>query len=73
MTSDQKTILVKRRRKGTGVEPDIKVPKEQALKVAYLAALKKSLVNIKDENVQKGVKQLIDETQKDLDGLIAEK
>ena len=58
---------------GTGVEPDIKVPKEQALKVAYLAALKKSLANIKDENVQKGVKQLIDETQKELDGLIAAK
>ena len=56
---------------GTGVEPDIKVPKEQALKVAYLAALKKSLLNIKDENVKNGVKQLIDETQKELDGLIA--
>jgi C-terminal processing protease CtpA/Prc len=56
---------------GTGVEPDIKVPKEQALKVAYLAALKKSLSNIKDENVKNGVKQLIDETQRELDGLIA--
>lgn len=58
---------------GTGVEPDVKVPKEQALKVAYLAALKKSLLNIKDENVKNGVKQLIDETQKELDGLIAVK
>ena len=56
---------------GTGVEPDIKVPKEQALKVAYPAALKKSLANIKDESVKNGVKQLIDETQKELDGLVA--
>ena len=58
---------------GTGVEPDIKVPKEQALKVAYLAALKKSLANIKDENVKGGVKQLIEETQRELEGLVAEK
>lgn len=54
---------------GTGVEPDIKVPKEQALKVAYLMALNKSLVNIKDENVKSGVKGLIEQTQKELDEL----
>jgi C-terminal processing protease CtpA/Prc len=58
---------------GTGVEPDIKVPKEQALKVAYLAALKKSLANIKDENAKRGVNQLIEETQKELEGLVEEK
>ncbi len=58
---------------GTGVEPDIKVPKEQALKVAYISALKKSLANIKDEGAKNGVKQLIDETQKELDQLIAGK
>jgi C-terminal processing protease CtpA/Prc len=58
---------------GTGVEPDIKVPKEQALKVAYLAALKKSLTNIKDENTKRGVNQLIEETQKELEGLVASK
>jgi C-terminal processing protease CtpA/Prc len=57
----------------TGVEPDIKVPKEQALKVAYLAALKKSLASIKDENVKSGVKQLIEEAQKELDILVAGK
>lgn len=56
---------------GTGVEPDIKVPKEQALKVAYLAALKKALANATDENFKNGLKQLIDETQKDLEGSIA--
>jgi C-terminal processing protease CtpA/Prc len=58
---------------GTGVEPDIKVPKEQALKVAYLAALKKSLATMKDENVKNGLKQLIEEAQKELDLLVAAK
>ncbi|HKP69048.1 MAG TPA: S41 family peptidase [Pyrinomonadaceae bacterium] len=52
---------------GTGVEPDIKVPKEQALKTAHLMALNKSLGNIKDENMKNGVKALIEQTQKELD------
>ena len=54
---------------GTGVEPDIKVPKEQALKVAYKMALEKSLVAIKDPQVQNGVKGLIAQTQRELDDL----
>ena len=54
---------------GTGVEPDVKVPKEQALKVAYLAALNKSLANIKDEQVKNGLKGLIEQTQKELDDI----
>ena len=54
---------------GTGVEPDIKVPKEQALKIAYKMALEKSLAAIKDEQVQNGVKGLIAQTQKELDEL----
>jgi len=54
---------------GTGVEPDIKVAKEQALKIAYKMALEKSLVAIKDEQVQNGVKGLIAQTQKELDEL----
>jgi hypothetical protein len=54
---------------GTGVEPDIKVPKEQALKIAYKMALEKSLVAIKDPQVQNGVKGLIAQTQKELDDL----
>jgi hypothetical protein len=54
---------------GTGVEPDIKVPKEQALKIAYKMALEKSLVAIKDPQVQVGVKGLIAQTQKELDDL----
>jgi C-terminal processing protease CtpA/Prc len=52
---------------GTGVEPDIKVPKEQALKTAYLMALNKSLTTIKDEQVKNGVKGLIEQTQKELE------
>ena len=54
---------------GTGVEPDIKVPKEQALKLAYIIALKKSLETTKDDNVKNGVKGLIDQTQKELDDM----
>lgn len=54
---------------GTGVEPDIKVPKEQALKIAYKMALEKSLTAIKDPQVQNGVKGLIAQTQKELEDL----
>lgn len=58
---------------GTGVEPDIKAPKEQALKMAYLMALNKSLANIKHENVQNAMKSLIAQTQKELDEMKAKK
>jgi hypothetical protein len=54
---------------GTGVEPDIKVPKEQALKTAYLMALNKSVEGLKDDNLKNGVKGLIAQTQKELDEL----
>jgi C-terminal processing protease CtpA/Prc len=54
---------------GTGVEPDVKVPKEQALKTAYLLALNKSLSAIGNEQAKKGVKDLIEQTKKELDGL----
>lgn len=52
---------------GTGVEPDIKVPKEQALKVAYIAALKKSMDAAKDENLKNGLKGLVEQAQRELD------
>lgn len=58
---------------GTGVEPDIKVPKEQALKLAYLMALKKSAETIKVENVKNGVGELIVQTQKELDEMKGKK
>jgi C-terminal processing protease CtpA/Prc len=58
---------------GTGVEPDIKVPKEQALKTAYLMALNKAVANSKDEGFKTAVKELIERTQKELDELKAKK
>jgi hypothetical protein len=58
---------------GTGVEPDIKLPKEQALKTAYLMALNKSLAGMKDETVKTGLKILIEQTQKELDEMKAAK
>jgi C-terminal processing protease CtpA/Prc len=54
---------------GTGVEPDVKVPREQALKVAYLMALKKSVDAIKNENIKADVKTMIEEVQRQLDDL----
>jgi len=54
---------------GTGVEPDVKVAKEQALKTAYLAALNKSIEKARDEDLKRGLKELIEKTQKELDDL----
>ncbi len=54
---------------GTGVEPDIKAPKEQALKIAYLMALNKSAEKTKDEDLKNALKRTIDQTQKELDEL----
>jgi len=53
----------------TGVEPDIKVPQEQALNVAYLMALTKSLKQVKGKNFRETIKTLIEKTQKELDGI----
>jgi C-terminal processing protease CtpA/Prc len=58
---------------GTGVEPDIKVPKEQALKTAYLMALKKSVVNAKDDGLKSAINGLIEQTQKELDEMKVKK
>jgi retinol-binding protein 3 len=54
---------------GTGVEPDVKVSKELALKTAYLTALNKSVEKVKDENLKRGLKELVEKTQKELDEL----
>lgn len=54
---------------GTGVEPDIKVPKDQALKTAQLLALNKALEKAKDENLKANLKSVIDKTQKELDDM----
>lgn len=58
---------------GIGVEPDIKVPKEQALKTAYLMALTKELAATKDEDRRVALKGLVDQTQKELDEMKAKK
>lgn len=54
---------------GTGVEPDVKVPKELALKTAYLLALNKSLERSTNEDMKNALKQIIEKTQKELDEL----
>lgn len=52
---------------GTGVEPDVKVPKDQALKTAYLLALNKSLEKAKDDELKNALKEVIEKNQKELD------
>ena len=52
---------------GVGVEPDIKAPKEQALKIAYVMALNKQLERAKDEDLKGAIKELIEQNQKELD------
>ncbi|MEP7076986.1 MAG: S41 family peptidase [Acidobacteriota bacterium] len=58
---------------GTGVEPDVKVPKEQALKTAYIAALLKKLAAAKDDDTKTAFKNLIDQQQKELDEIKTKK
>ena len=52
---------------GTGVEPDVKVSQELALKTAYLLALNKSLEKAKDDGMKNALKQIIEKNQKELD------
>ena len=59
--------LTKTNWEGTGVEPDVKVPKEIALKTAYLLALNKFLEKADDENTKAAIRRLIDRTQKEFD------
>jgi C-terminal processing protease CtpA/Prc len=56
---------------GTGVEPDIKVPRDQALKTAHLIALNKALEKATDENLKNNLKNVIQQTQKELDEMKA--
>ncbi len=58
---------------GTGVEPDVKISKELALKTAHISALNKSYEKSKDENFKRGLKDLIEKTQKELDELKVKK
>lgn len=52
---------------GTGVAPDVAVPKEQALKTAYIMALNESLEKIPYEYIKAGMKEIISQAQKELD------
>jgi C-terminal processing protease CtpA/Prc len=58
---------------GVGVEPDIKAPKEQALKIAYIMALNKQVERTKDENFKGALKELINQNQKELEELRGKK
>lgn len=54
---------------GTGVEPDIKVPADQALKVAHLSALKKVFERTTDEELKDALRRQIDSLQKEVGAL----
>lgn len=59
--------VTKKNWEGTGVEPDIKVPQEQALKTAQLIALKKAVEKTKDEGLKDALRRAIEQMQKELD------
>ena len=50
---------------GTGVEPDVKVPADQALKTAQLIALRKALDKTTDEELKGAIQREIDTLQKE--------
>ena len=52
---------------GTGVEPDVKVPKELALKTAYVLALNKIAEKTPDEERKKGLRDLAAKTQGEIE------
>jgi C-terminal processing protease CtpA/Prc len=52
---------------GTGVEPDVKVPKELALKTAYSMALSKVADKTTDEQRKKSLKELAEKTRKEIE------
>ncbi|HKY46074.1 MAG TPA: S41 family peptidase, partial [Pyrinomonadaceae bacterium] len=56
---------------GTGVTPDVTVPADQALLVARLTALKKSLTSLTNPDFKAGVQDEIDKLEKELNALKA--
>lgn len=58
---------------GTGVKPDVEVPAEQALVVARLMALKKSLPSLTNSDFKAGVQGEIEQLEKELGELKAKK
>lgn len=58
---------------GTGVEPDVKVPQDQALKTAYSLALNKSFEKADSNGMKDALKRLIEQNQKELDEMKGKK
>jgi len=58
---------------GTGVEPDVKVPADQALKVAHLSAVKKQIERETDEDLKGALRNLAASLQKELDEMQGKK
>lgn len=56
---------------GTGVEPDVKVPAEQALKVAHLAAVRKAIDKATDEEFKGALRRVAEDLQTDLGSMQA--
>lgn len=54
---------------GTGVEPDVKVNKEVALKTAYLLALQKQAGKMTDERLKVALTRLIARTEQEIEAL----
>jgi retinol-binding protein 3 len=58
---------------GTGVKPDIEVPADQALLVARVMAMKKSVTTLNNPDFKAGVQEAIEELEKELAELKAKK
>ena len=58
---------------GTGVKPDVEVPADQALTVARLMALKKSLPTLTNPGFKEGVQGEIERLEKEMIELKAKK
>ena len=56
---------------GTGVEPDIKVPADQALKTAYIMALEKSIAKTNNERTRSVLTELAARNKKELEEIKA--
>lgn len=54
---------------GTGVTPDIAVPADQALHVARITALKKSLTTLTNPDIKAGVQDEIEKLEKELNAM----
>jgi retinol-binding protein 3 len=51
---------------GTGVEPDVKVPADRALKVAHLAALRKGVEKLTEEELKRAYRRHIETLEREL-------